>query len=297
MVRPERKRDIKRCIIITGMSGAGKTAALNVFEDKGFYVIDNLPPTLLPQLLDVLENNSSVSRCGVAAVVDVRGETLLDDLTGVVAKLREEGIDTEIIFLDSSDEALVRRFETTRRRHPLAEGVTILRGIRNERRLLASIIKNSDIVIDTTGLKLPDFKKRLLDASGLSLEEPAVIVSSFGFKYGAPQDADYVLDVRFLPNPNYVDELHTLTGLDEPVRRYLEKFAALKDFTSRAESLLGYVASVYGETGKRQLHIAVGCTGGQHRSVAVAEKIAEYLKSAGRRVIVSHRDIDRGNIR
>ena len=151
-------------------------------------------------------------------MVDVRGQDLLNDLVNVAARLRENGVRTDILFVDSSDETLVRRFETTRRRHPLAEGMTIFQGIQNERELLSSIIKNADIIIDTSGLKLPDFKTRLLEATGMSIEEPAVIVSSFGFKYGAPQDADYILDVRFLPNPNYVDELHHLSGRDEPVR-------------------------------------------------------------------------------
>ncbi|MDO5115977.1 MAG: RNase adapter RapZ [Synergistaceae bacterium] len=296
MIELERKREIKRCVVITGMSGAGKSSALNVFEDQGFYAIDNLPPTLLPQLLEVLGSHQSAVSGGVAAVVDVRGQELLNDLTNVVARLREKNVQTDILFVDSSDETLVRRFETTRRRHPLAEGKTILQGIQDERRLLNGIIKNSDIIIDTTGLKLPDFKARLLEAAGMSAEEPAVIVSSFGFKYGPPQDADYILDVRFLPNPNYVDELHLLSGRDEPVRRYLEGFPALGEFLSRAEALLGYVASIYGETGKKQLHICIGCTGGRHRSVAVTEMLGEALKKAGRRVKVQHRDIDKGNI-
>lgn len=296
MIYLERKREIKRCVIITGMSGAGKSSALNVFEDQGFYVIDNLPPTLLPQLLEVLEGHQSAVANGVAAVVDVRGQELLHDLVNVAARLRENNVRTDILFVDASDETLVRRFETTRRRHPLAEGMTILQGIQNERELLNGIIKNADIIIDTTELKLPKFKTRLLDAAGMSIEEPAVIVSSFGFKYGPPQDADYLLDVRFLPNPNYVDELHTLSGMDEPVRMYLESFPALGEFVSRAGELLSYVSSIYCETGKRQLHICVGCTGGRHRSVAVTEILGALLKAAGRRVKVQHRDIDKGNL-
>lgn len=287
----------RECIIITGMSGAGKSSALNVLEDQGFYAIDNLPPALLPQLFDILESNSTAAEKGVAAVVDARSETLLNDLAQVVAKLRENGIRTKIIFIDCSNEDLVRRFETTRRRHPMAEGLTILQGIETERARLNNIIKNADIVIDTTGLKLPDFKKRLLEASGMSVEQPAVIISSFGFKYGAPQDADFIIDARFLPNPNYVDELHSLSGKDEAVLNYLHSFPMFGEFLSRADSLFGYVSSVYGDTGKKQLHICVGCTGGRHRSVAVAELLGSYLRSSGKRVRVQHRDIDRGNLR
>lgn len=287
----------RECIIITGMSGAGKSSALNVLEDQGFYAIDNLPPALLPQLFDILESHSSASEKGVAAVVDARSETLLNDLSQVVAKLHENGIRTKIIFIDCSDEDLVRRFETTRRRHPLAEGLTILQGIETERARLDNILKNADIVIDTTGFKLPDFKKRLLEASGMSVEQPAVIISSFGFKYGPPQDADFIIDARFLPNPNYVDELHSLSGRDEAVVNYLRSFPVFGEFLSRADALFGYVSSVYGDTGKKQLHICVGCTGGRHRSVAVAEMLGAYLSESGKRVRVQHRDIDRGNLR
>lgn len=292
----ENKKEIKRCIIITGMSGAGKSSALNIFEDQGFYSIDNLPPTLLPQLLDVLENHQAAIRCGVAAVVDVRGKELMDDLENVVARLRKNGRHVEILFVDASDETLVRRFEATRRRHPLADCSTILQGIEKERALLKEVIKNSDIMLDTSELKLPDFKTRLLDAAGMSVEEPAVIVSSFGFKYGVPQDADYIFDVRFLPNPNYVDELHMLSGRDAPVQDFLSACPALDEFLSKAAPLLEFVSSVYSETGKKQLHICIGCTGGRHRSVAVAERIGARLTQAGRRVKVQHRDIDKGNI-
>ena len=278
------KREIKRCIIITGMSGAGKSSALNVFEDQGFYAIDNLPPALLPQLMDVLANHPAAVNYGVAAVVDARGKELLNDLSCVVEKLREKGVDAEVLFINASDEALVRRYETTRRRHPLADGSTILQGIREERMTLSAIMEKADIVIDTSKFKLPEFKARVLESTGVSVAEPSVIVSSFGFKYGAPQDADYIFDVRFLPNPNYVDDLHMLSGKDEAVRRYLDGFPSLKN-------------SVYCETGKKQLHICFGCTGGRHRSVAVAEIVGAAIASAGKRVVITHRDIDKGNMR
>ena len=286
---------IKRCVIITGMSGGGKSSALNVLEDQGFYVIDNLPPTLLPQLLEVLVNHQSALNNGVAAVVDVRGEELLNDLERVVLKLKEKVEKLEILFVDATDETLVRRYETTRRRHPLSENTTILGGLALERKLLGSIRKSADIVIDTSGLKANEFRSKLLEVMGMTSDKTSIILSSFGFKYGIPQDSDYVLDVRFLPNPNYVDELHALSGKDYEVQKYLRSFENLDTFISKAEDLLDYVSSVYSSTGKKQIHIAIGCTGGRHRSVAISEILAIHLKKIGNNVIVDHRDIDKGN--
>ncbi|MCK9340348.1 MAG: RNase adapter RapZ [Synergistaceae bacterium] len=287
---------IKRCVIITGMSGGGKSSALNVFEDQGFYVIDNLPPTLLPQLLDVLEGHQSAANHGVAAVVDVRGEELLNDLEKVVSRLREKVEKLEILFVDATDETLVRRFETTRRRHPLSQNKTILGGLALERKLLAPIRKNADIVIDTSGMKSNEFRTKLLEIMGMSSDKTSVILSSFGFKYGIPQDSDYVLDVRFLPNPNYIEDLHALSGKDYAVQKYLSGFENLDTFIEKAENLLDFVSSVYNSTGKQQIHIAIGCTGGRHRSVAVSEMLAVHLKKRGNNVILDHRDIDKGNL-
>lgn len=287
---------IKRCVIVTGMSGGGKSSALNIFEDQGFYVIDNLPPTLLPQLLDVLVTHQSAISNGVAAVVDVRGEDLLYDLENVVTRLKEKVDKLEILFVNATDETLIRRFETTRRRHPLSASTTILGGITLERSLLNSIHNSADIVIDTSGLKLNEFRAKLLEIMGMAADKTSVIVSSFGFKYGIPQDSDYVLDVRFLPNPNYIDELHLLSGRDEEVQKYLLGFDSLDLFLIKAEQLMEFVSSVYCNTGKKQLHIAIGCTGGRHRSVAISEMIASRLKKSGNNVIVNHRDIDKGNL-
>ncbi len=289
-------KTIKRCVIITGMSGGGKSSALNVFEDQGFYAIDNLPPTLLPQLLDVLTNHQSAAESGVAAVIDVRGEELLNDLDKVVAQIRDKVDKVEVLFVDATDSCLVRRFETTRRRHPLAADTTILGGITKERALLSKIYQQADIIIDTSGLKSPDFKAKLLETMGMTTEKPVVIMSSFGFKYGIPQDSDYVLDVRFMPNPNYVKELQMLSGKDPEIQEYLKKYSLLDEFVTKAVSLLDFVASVYCSTGKKQLHIAIGCTGGRHRSVALTEAIAKSLKKSGANVKIEHRDIDKGNL-
>ncbi|MDO5563450.1 MAG: RNase adapter RapZ [Synergistaceae bacterium] len=287
---------IKRCVIITGMSGAGKSSALNVFEDQGYYVIDNLPPILLPQLLDVLTSNQSAVNNGVAAVVDVRSEDLLNELENVLAHVKEKVGSLIILFVDATDEFIVRRFETTRRRHPLASDTTILGGISKERALLETIHEQADIVIDTSGLKSPEFKKKLLKIMGMKADKPVAIISSFGFKYGIPQDADYILDVRFLPNPNYVEELQMLSGKDQPIHDYLNSFDSLDKFISKASELLDFVASVYCNTGKKQIHIAVGCTGGRHRSVAVAEMLAACMQKDGNKTIIEHRDIDKGNL-
>ena len=167
----------------------------------------------------------------------------------------------------------------------------------SKRRTLSAIMEKANIVIDTSKFKLPEFKTRVLESTGVSVAEPSVIVSSFGFKYGAPEDADYILDVRFLPNPNYVDDLHMLSGKDEAVRKYLNGFPSLKKFLDMAVPLLDYVASVYCETGKKQLHICFGCTGGRHRSVAVAEIVGAAIASTGKRVVIPHRDIDKGGAR
>ncbi|MDL2298964.1 RNase adapter RapZ [Synergistaceae bacterium OttesenSCG-928-D05] len=287
---------IKRCVIITGMSGAGKSSALNIFEDQGFYAIDNLPPSLLPQLLDVLEGHQSAVSNGVAAVVDVRGEELLKDLDQVIVKLRERVQLLEVVFVEASDGSLVRRFETTRRRHPLGGESTILGSIASERKLVSLLKKEADVVIDTSDLNVSEFRTRLLSVMGVSTEGPTIFFSSFGFKHGIPQDSDYVLDVRFLPNPNYVEELHALSGKDEDIQNYLRDFKELDQFLSLTKPLLEFILSVYGNTGKNQFHVAVGCTGGRHRSVAIAEILVEHFRKEGHKVLVYHRDIDKGNL-
>lgn len=190
----------------------------------------------------------------------------------------------------------MRRFETTRRRHPLSKNKTILGGLTLERELLSPIGKNADIVIDTSGMKSNEFRTKLLDIMGMSSDKTSVILSSFGFKYGIPQDSDYVLDVRFLPNPNYIEDLHSLSGKDHEVQKYLSGFENLDTFIEKAEQLLDFVSSVYSSTGKKQIHIAIGCTGGRHRSVAVSEMLATNLKKRGNNVILDHRDIDKGNL-
>lgn len=289
------KPTIKKCVIITGMSGGGKSSALKVLEDNGFYAIDNLPPTLLPPLLDVLSEHQLAAANGVAIVIDRRSGGLLGELDSIIEKLKSRTNELIQIFFDATDETLVRRFETTRRSHPLAYGTTILNSIKAERELIASVRESSDIVVDTTNMTMEELKKRLLLIIEVSQGEISVIFSSFGFKYGLPQDADYVCDVRFLPNPNYVEELHELSGKDAEIQEYLYECEYMEEFLRKTEQLFEFIFSVYGTTGKKQFHVAIGCTGGRHRSVAIAELLARHFRSLGKNASVVHRDIDKGS--
>lgn len=286
-------KGVKKCVIITGLSGAGKSTALNILEDLGFYAIDNLPPSLLPQLLDVLAQNRAAVRSGVAVVIDVRGEELLGDLFSAIDLLKDKLSQVQLVFLEASDSWLIRRYETTRRRHPLAEGMTLLEGVGKERASLHSIRQRSDLVLDTSSLMPGDLRARLLSSLEIVNDPLMVVVSSFGFKFGVPKDCDFMFDVRFLPNPNYIPELHNLSGKDPEVRNYLERFPERRIFLDRLLSLLELVLMQYERTVKRHVHIAVGCTGGRHRSVALAEDLALHLGKSGYSLSVHHRDIDK----
>ena len=283
--------DIKQFVIVTGMSGAGKTTALKVLEDLGFFAIDNIPPGLLPQLFNLLAGHRAAVRTGVAATIDIRNVERPDDFLKVVDDIRSVMPRVRIIFLDTSDEALIRRFEQTRRRHPLGGSLSVQEGIRRERALLAPIRERADVVIDTSLLDLQQHRQRLRQEflgdveNGMSL-----ILSSFGFKYGVPQDSNYVLDVRLLPNPFYVPELKPLTGTDPAVQEYLLSFPETAEFLEQSGRFLDFLVPRYLETGKMQLHVAVGCTGGQHRSVAVAEWFYRRYENLRGGVAIIHRD-------
>lgn len=288
-----RPANVNKCVIITGMSGAGRSVALKILEDRGFYAADNIPPILMPQLMEVLSGNAAAVETGVAVVVDIRGEALFEDLFAIVERLRGIVKDVRLIYLEASDDWLVRRYETTRRRHPLGKGVTILEGIAKERQRLVEIREHADIVMDTSSMLPSDLRSVLLTELGLNDDPLTVIVSSFGFKYGVPRDCDYMFDVRFLPNPNYVPELKKLSGEDLEIQNYLSRYPARRYLLDRLESLLDFVLTQYYNTGKKQVHIAVGCTGGRHRSVAIAVELSRYLSSKGLRSVTNHRDIDR----
>jgi UPF0042 nucleotide-binding protein len=284
---------VKKCVILTGMSGAGKSTALKVLEDQGMFAIDNIPPALLSQLMTLLEKHRAAVRNGVAAVVDVRGDTLLDDFPTAVSALKTQIAQVSVLFLDASDKALLSRFETTRRRHPLHDEGTFLDGISRERSRLKPILELSDIILDTSGLSLPQIRKKLLSELCGPSSQDFLIFTSFGFKYGPPADCDFLFDVRFLSNPYYIPELQSLSGKERKVQEHIWNTAEAKGFWEKLVSFLEHVIPLYQGTGKSHLHIGIGCTGGRHRSVAVAERLVSHFQSSGGMCSLRHRDIER----
>ncbi|MEX2556041.1 MAG: RNase adapter RapZ [Actinomycetota bacterium] len=278
--------------IITGLSGAGRSEASKALEDLGYFVIDNLPPALIGKMADLGQAPGSPAQ-HIALVVDVRGGQFFSELTEALKDLAQRGVDYRILFLTAGDDVLVRRFEATRRRHPLGERV--VDGIAAERALLESMRAQADLVIDTSDLTVHDLRDRIVGAFSKSPRETRlqVTVVSFGYKYGLPMDADVVLDVRFLPNPHWVEELRPLPGTDTRVSEYVMSRQATTDFLLRFEQMLEVLIPGYLTEGKRYLTVAIGCTGGRHRSVVVGEEVAEMLRGRGLPVAVEHRDIDR----
>lgn len=287
-----RNEDLPELLVITGMSGAGRTKAAAVLEDLDWYVVDNLPGQLLTQLAGMMSTGpGGVHR--LAAVVDVRGREFFADLVNVVDSLYEAGIAHRILFLDASDAVLVQRFEAVRRPHPLQGQGRILDGIAEERNLLREIRERADVVIDTTDLTVHDLAREVRLAVSGDDEALRVHIVSFGFKYGLPLDADHVVDVRFLSNPYWISELRHLTGRDEPVRQYVLGLPGAREFVRRYVDALEPVLAGYAHEDKRYVTIAVGCTGGKHRSVALAEDVGSALRGKGHHVAVTHRDLGR----
>jgi UPF0042 nucleotide-binding protein len=276
--------------IITGLSGAGRTTAAKVLEDLGYFVIDNMPPALIERVVDLATaQGSTVDR--VALVVDVRGREFFGDLRVTLTSLRERGVRPRVVFLEASDEALVRRYEAARRLHPLSGRDRVTEGISRERRLLTDLRVEADLVIDTTDLNVHALRDRLVDAFGEERTAGLFVnVLSFGFKNGTPRDADIVLDVRFLPNPHWVDELRPLDGLTAPVREYVMSQPETGVFLERLAALFDVMVPAFVKEGKHYLTIAVGCTGGKHRSVVLSEELAAHIRSLGVAVQVDHRD-------
>ena len=280
-------------VVVTGMSGAGRTEAMHVFEDLGYFSVDNLPANLIVELVDMRSAGTGGPK-RLAVVCDARNGDYFGSLTEAIGELRERGIDLKVIFLDADDEKLVARYKSSRRRHPLCtDGTTIAQGIQRERNLLMDLRDMSDEVIDTTDM-LPSTLRntiRQLFAKGDERRGLAVTVYSFGFKHGAPVDADVVMDVRFLPNPYYDSELRPLTGLDAPVRDFVMLRDETIEFKKRWHSLLAGHMPGSVAAGTLPRANGFGCSGGQHRSVALAESTGDYLKSKGYRVSVAHRDL------
>lgn len=280
-------------LIITGMSGAGRTRAAAVLEDLDWYVVDNLPAQMLTHLVGLLTTGPADARAPrVAAVIDVRGRGFFSDLAHVLGGLRDAGLDYRVLFLDASDEVLVRRFEQVRRPHPLQGNGRILDGIAEERVILSDIRERADTVIDTSDLNVHDLAREVRAAVAADTEDVVrVSLVSFGFKYGVPLDADHVVDVRFLANPYWITELRHLTGRDAAVRDYVLSLPGAQVFVDRYVSALEPVLAGYLAEEKRYVTIAVGCTGGKHRSVAISEAIGARLREAGHRVTVAARDL------
>lgn len=280
-------------LILSGMSGAGRSTTGNALEDLGWYVVDNLPPQMLAPMADLAERSrGGVSR--LAAVVDVRSRTFFADLRDSLTALRERGLAPRLVFLDAADEVLVRRFESVRRPHPLQGDGRILDGIVAERELLAGLKAEADIVIDTSGLNVHQLSAKVAQAFEAQRgQEPRLraTVMSFGFKYGIPLDADIVLDMRFLPNPYWVPELRPLTGLDHEVSDYVLSLPEAAQFLDRLVPTLEPVLEGYQREGKTYVTVAVGCTGGKHRSVATAEEMARRLEALGVASRTVHRDL------
>ena len=285
----------KALLIVTGMSGAGRSTVAHALEDLGWYVVDNLPPALLPELATQTNSSEMVS---LAVVVDVRGGKFFDELNNSLAKLKSASVPYRLLFLDASDQALVQRFESTRRPHPLQAKDRIVDGIARERAKLEEIRAQADVVIDSSNLNVHQLEKRTSEifAAGM-LASLRINVLSFGYKYGIPVDSDLVLDCRFIPNPHWIPELRPLNGLDAPVSAKVLGSEGVADFVKSYVGVVKQMIPGYFREGKKYVTIAIGCTGGKHRSVAIAEEIAKQLSSISADLEISahatHRDVGR----
>ena len=281
----------QRVVVITGMSGAGRRTAAHAMEDHGWYVVDNIPPVMLPLLVRQLASDGITK---LAVVIDVRSRADMQHLPVVFSDLADQGITAEICFIEATDEMIVKRQESSRRPVPLQEDGRMIEGIRRERRMMSTLRAAADMVIDTTSLNVHQLQQRVAHAyGGDDRDELRVIVVSFGFKNGVPIDSDMVFDVRFLPNPHWVPELRPQTGLSEAVSSYVLGQPAAQPFLNHVLGLLDTVLPGYVSEGKRQVELAIGCTGGKHRSTAISEEVARRLRERSLNVQVMHRDLGR----
>ena len=290
--RASKIRNSRQLVIVTGLSGSGKGSVLNTFEDLGFYCVDNLPVALIPMFSELyVEGVGEVERA--ALLIDAREGEQIEKLPGIYRKLRSEH-PVSLVFIEASDEALMRRFSETRRPHPLGGNESIADGIREERRRMGPIRRLADAIIDTTKFNVHELRQFIIDRFQNPGRRPLLIsVVSFGFRYGIPPDADLVFDVRFLPNPHFVPKLRPFSGKNPKVARYIRSFPQTNQFLHRIENLLAYLIPHYIREGKSYLTVALGCTGGRHRSVMLAEVIRRYLKKKGYATKVVHRDLDK----
>jgi UPF0042 nucleotide-binding protein len=279
-------------VILTGMSGSGKLSALKAFEDLGYYSVDNLPLELIPQFADLVRQSLEIERA--ALVVDVREGMRLDRFPAILKKVRKV-LPTRVVFLEASEDALVRRFSETRRPHPMGRSQTVVHGIREERKRLDPIRNVADIVLDTTKFNVHELRAHINSQFERGSDAKGLVISStsFGFKNGVPTEADLVFDVRFLPNPHFVPEFRKLTGLHPKVAKYIRQFPQTQEFLDKATDMLKFLLPHYIEEGKSYLTVAFGCTGGQHRSVFIAEEMKKRLEAEGHRVKTAHRDMPR----
>src|ERR1700685_1361201 len=284
----------RELVILTGLSGAGKASALKAFEDLGYYSVDNLPLELIPRFAELVQTSAEISRA--ALVIDVREGSRLDRFPAILKQVRKE-LSTRVVFLEASEEAIVRRFSETRRPHPLGRDETVLSSIRAERKRLDPIRNVADILLDTTRFNVHELRAHINAqferGGGKSDRNLTISVMSFGFKNGVPTDADLVFDVRFLPNPHFIPEFRKLTGKHPKVAKYIRKFPQTQEFLDKATEMLKFLLPHYMDEGKSYLTVAFGCTGGQHRSVFIAEEMKKRLAAAGYRVKTTHRDMPR----
>jgi len=282
--------------IVTGLSGAGRSEAAHSLEDLGYFVVDNLPPALIGKLVELADSAGEPSR--VAIVADARGGAFFPDLQRALEDLRAKQVAYRILYLDASNETLVKRFEASRRPHPLAPADRMVEGIRKERALMERLREEADLIIDTSNLSPHELRDRVRETFAAGRPEGGLQVGlvSFGYKHGIPRDADLVFDIRFLPNPHWVEELRPLPGTSKEVRAYVRGRSEYEGFVKRLKRLLDFVVPGYVKEGKSYLTIAIGCTGGRHRSVVLADDLAAYFREAGHPVTVEHRDLARGEV-
>lgn len=283
-------------LIVTGLSGAGKSLSIRYLEDLGYFCVDNLPPALIVKFAELWKQSKSTTE-NIALVIDIRGGKFFDQLQASLEELKSAGFDYEILFLEASDEILIKRYKASRRKHPLAADGRIIRGIKAERRKLEHIKSKASFIIDSTNMMPSDLKDEMkhIFVEGGTSEGINISVVSFGFKYGIPLDADMVFDVRFLPNPYYIESLKKYSGMDEGVRNYVMQWPEAVEFMNKLTDMVEFLIPNFIKEGKSQLVIAVGCTGGRHRSVTMANMLSQKMKENKHRVMTEHRDIEEDN--